>query len=150
MALRAAIIAATLAVMATPAVAQWADWPGPSDADLERIVRSAYSAAAAYAKANGNYFSPDGEYEPLTVAIGAGLAKDGFASVAVPDEPVVDLDAARKCISGRARTELRFAITLFGDALTLAATTGSRTFSYHYDPHEAPAIVVAPAARCLK
>jgi hypothetical protein len=150
MALRATIIAATLALLATPAVAQWADWPGASDSDLERIVRSAYAAASAYARANGNYFSRDGEFEPLAVAIAAGLARDGFDNVAVPDAPVADLQAARKCISGKARTELRFAITLFGDGLDLAAATSARVFSYHYDPHEAPTIAVAPAAACAR
>jgi hypothetical protein len=150
MALRFGMIAAILALAATPALAKWADWPGPSDADLERMVRSAYSAAASYAKANGNYFSRDGEFEPLTVAIGAGLARDGFDNVAVPDAPVADLDAARKCISGRAKTELRIVITLFGDGLSLAAATGSRVFSYHYDPHESPTITVAAASPCTK
>jgi hypothetical protein len=150
MALRFVMIAAILALAATPALAKWADWPGPSDADLESVVRSAYSAASAYAKANGNYFSRDGEFEALTVAIGAGLARDGFDNVAVPDAPVADLDTARKCISGRAKTELRFVLTMFGDGLSLAAATGSRVFSYHYDPHEASTIVVAPATACTR
>ena len=150
MGLRAALVAATMIAFAAPAFAKWADWPGPSDADLERIVRSAYSAAAAYARANGNYFSRDGEAEPLTVAIGAGLARDGFDNVAVPDAPVADLDTARRCITGKATTELRIVTTLFGDGLDLAAATADRVFSYHYDPHQSPTILIAPASPCTK
>ena len=57
-----------------------------------------------------------------------------------------DLKAARACAPEG--TELRFAVSLFGDAISLAAATDERVFSYHYDPHEDAAIVVAPVAAC--
>ena len=55
----AALVAGILA--AQPAFAAWADWRwGPSDAELEQVVRVAYTAAAAYARHDTNYFARDG------------------------------------------------------------------------------------------
>ena len=66
----------------------------------------------------------------------------------VPDAPVDDLKAAQIC-TGQG-TELRFAVNMFGDSISLAAVSYERVFTYHYDPHEDAAIVVAPSQACTK
>ena len=145
MAFRAPVLAAGLLVAASPALANWTDWrPEPSDAKLESIVRAAYAAAATYARRNSNYFARDGEIDGLEVAIGDELGRQGLATVEVV--PAVDLDAARKCAA--AGIELRFAVTVFGDGISIAAASPKRVFSYKYDPHEDAAIVVASAGNC--
>lgn len=119
------------------------------DADLERAVRAAYTGAAAYAAAHGNYFARDGVFAPLRDAVAAELVTQGLASVVVPDKPFADLAAAQRCAWAPV-TQLRIAINLYGDGVSLVAVTNARLFSYHYDPHEAAEIVVAPAADCIK
>lgn len=134
---------------AGPAAARWADWPpGPTDAELEQIVRVAYAAAADYARGHTNYFSRDGVVDPLRSAIEDELGRQGLTFVEVAGEPSADLDAARACAAQG--VELRFAVNMFGDAISLAAATDKRVFSYHYDPHEDAAIIVAPAEPCPK
>jgi hypothetical protein len=128
----------------SPVVAQWAPWRGVPDSRLELIVRSAYAGAAAHARADGNYFSRDGDVGPVRAAILARLAADGFA--AVPVIATGDAGAVRKCASGG--TELRVAINLFGDGLALAAVTRERAFAYRYEPREAGRIVVEPPGDC--
>jgi hypothetical protein len=146
------IIAASAAgaLLATsPAFARWADWPpGPTDAELEQVVRVAYTAAADYARKNTNYFSRDGVVDPLRSAIEDELGRQGLTFVEVAGKPSDDLDAARACAADG--TELRFAVSMFGDAISLAAATDKRVFSYHYDPHEDAAIVVKPSEACAK
>ena len=140
-------LAVTLA--AQPATARWADWPpGPSDAELEQIVRVAYTAAAFMARADTNYFARDGATGPLRSAIEDELGREGLTFVNVPAAPAADLEAAQVCTT--TGTELRYAVTVFGDGITLAAVTDARVFSYHYDPHEDAAIVVTPARNCLE
>ena len=145
MAFRAAILAAVLLGAVSPALANWTDWrPEPSDAKLESIVRAAYVAATTYARGQTNYFARDGEIDGLEVAIGDELGRQGLTAVEVVT--AVDLDDARKCAMGG--IELRFAVTVFGDGISLAAASPKRVFSYHYDPHEDAAIVVAHADNC--
>ena len=141
------VVLATLA--AQPAFARWADWPpGPTDAELEQIVRVAYTAAVAHARKDTNYFARDGVTGPLRSAIEDELGREGLTFVNVPEAPVADLKAARACT--QQGTELRFAVNMFGDSISLAAVTDARVFSYHYDPHEDAAIVVAPSQACTK
>jgi hypothetical protein len=145
----AAVVAASLFAAAQPALGNWANWPpGPSDAQLEQIVRVAYTAAAAYARTDTNYFARDGVVGPLRSAIEDELGRQGLTFVNVPEAPVADLDAARLCAA--TGTELRYAVSMFGDSITLAAVTDERVFSYHYDPHEDAAIVVVPSQDCTK
>lgn len=147
--MRRAILAALLLILATPSTAaRWADWPRVSDAELEQIVRVAYTAAAAHARKNTNYFARDEDYDALRVVIEDELGRQGLTSVGVPEAPVADLAAAEVCADEGA--ELRFAVNMFGDSITLAAVTARRVFSYHYDPHEATAIAVKPAQDCTK
>ncbi|MBN9306382.1 MULTISPECIES: hypothetical protein [unclassified Devosia] len=120
---------------------------GLSDAELERAVRAAYTGAAAYALAHGNYFARDGVFPPLRDAIAAELAAEGFSTVAVPEQAAADLAAARVCLAAPA-TELRIAPNLFGDGVTLVAVTDARYFAYVYDPHAADDIKVIAAADC--
>ncbi|MEO6636362.1 MAG: hypothetical protein ABIN41_12255 [Devosia sp.] len=119
------------------------------DAALEGAVRAAYAAAAAHAASRDNYFARDGAFAPLREAIVAALDTDEFKAVLVPAEPAADLEAARICLPS-VGTELRIAVNAYGDGLSLVAVTDTRTFSYHYDPHETAEIVVSPAAPCLK
>jgi hypothetical protein len=143
----APIVMALAAVGSEPALARWADWPpGPTDAELEQVVRVAYSAAAAYARANTNYFARDGVFDPLRSAVEDELGRQGLTFVNVVSEPVADLDAARACASEG--TELRIGVNIFGDGIDLAAATDDRVFSYHYEPRDNAAVVVAPAAAC--
>jgi hypothetical protein len=144
----AAAVAFT-ALAAQPGLARWADWPpGPTDAQLEQIVRVAYTAAVAVARKDTNYFARDGVTDPLRSAIEDELGRQGLAFVNVAEKPVADLTAAMMCT--KEGTELRFSVNMFGDSISLAATTDERVFSYHYDPHEDAAIVVAPAQACTK
>ena len=147
-AFRAAIAVAGALAISQPAAARWADWPQASDAELEQIVRVAYSAAAAYARKNTNYFSRDDNVDSLRIAMEDELGRQGLTAVTVSEKPSADLEAASVC--AQEGTELRFAVTMFGDSITLAAASTKRVFSYHYDPHDDAAIVVAPAHDCAK
>ena len=141
------VIALAAAMAPTAGLARWADWPpGPTDAELERVVRVAYSAASAYARANKNYFARDGVFDPLRSAVEDELGRQGLTFVSVSTEPAADLEAARAC-TGQG-TELRIGVNIFGDGIDLAAATDERVFSYHYEPRENAAIAVAPAAAC--
>jgi hypothetical protein len=140
---------ALAALAAQPALARWADWPpGPTDAELEQIVRVAYTAAVAHARKDTNYFARDGATSALRSAIEDELGRQGLTFVNVPDAPVADVSAAQTCTEEG--TELRFAVNMFGDSISLAAVSHERVFSYHYDPHEDAAIVVAPSEACTK
>lgn len=162
-------IALALAFVATPAMAQDAassssaaqssmssapssivpEAPaGLSDAELEMAVRAAYSAAAAFASAHGNYFARDGVFAPLREAVAAALAL-AYPAIVVPADPVADLDAAKVCRPAPG-TELRIAANAYGDGITLVAITDRRAFAYDYDPHTAAEIKVFPAADCIK
>ncbi|MBI4922792.1 MAG: hypothetical protein HY834_13680 [Devosia nanyangense] len=143
MALRSPVIGTIAALLAAGSSV------AASDADLERAVRAAYAGAAAYASAHGNYFARDEVFAPLRDAVAAELVKQGLASVAVPERPSADLAAARRC-AWAPIVQLRIAINLYGDGLSLVAVTDARVFSYHYDPHEAAEIAVAPAADCVR
>lgn len=121
---------------------------GLSDADLELVVRAAYSAASTFAAAHGNYFGRDGVFPPLRDAIAAALATD-FPSVVVPADPVADIEAGRVCLAAPG-TELRIAPNAFGDGVTLIALTDMRYFAYAYDPHEADDIKITAATDCMK
>jgi hypothetical protein len=143
-----AALAALVVLASQPASARWADWPSPSDRDLEQIVRAAYTAAAAHARRNSNYFARDDDFDPLRVAIEDELGRQGLTFVGVPEGPLADIDAARIC-TGEG-TQLRYAVNMFGDGITLAAVSTERVFRYHYDPHEDAAIVVTPAQDCEK
>ena len=141
------VIALAAVVASTAASARWADWPpGPTDAELEQVVRVAYSAAAAHARANTNYFARDGVFDPLRSAVEDELGRQGLTFVNVVGEPAADLGAARACAPEG--TELRIVVNIFGDGIDLAAATDKRVFSYHYEPRENAAIAVAPAAAC--
>lgn len=147
--LGAAIVLAGSLAVAQANAARWADWPpGPSDAELETIVRVAYTAAAAHARKNTNYFARDDDFASLRVVIEDELGRQGLTSVTVPEAPVADLTAARGCTEDG--TQLRFAVNMFGDSITLAAASTKRVFTYHYDPHEDAVIVVTPSQDCLK
>ena len=122
---------------------------GLSDSDLELAVRVAYTAASAFAAANKNYFARDGVFPPLRDAVAAELAKQNFATVTVPADPVADIEAGRVCLSSPG-TELRIATNTFGDGVTLIAVTETRYFAYAYDPHQADDIKITPAADCIK
>lgn len=138
-----------VASTAQAAAARWADWPpGPSDAELEAIVRVAYTAAASHARRNTNYFARDDDFAALRVVIEDELGRQGLTFVTVPEAPVADLAAAQACTEDG--TQLRFAVNMFGDSITLAAASTKRVFTYHYDPHEDAAIVVTPSQDCLK
>lgn len=122
---------------------------GLSDSDLELAVRAAYTGASAFAAANKNYFARDGVFPPLRDAVVAELAKQNFATVTVPADPVADIEAGRVCLSSPG-VELRIATNTFGDGVTLIAVTATRYFAYAYDPHEADDIKITPAADCIK
>lgn len=144
--LGAAVVLAAL--VALPSQARWADWPPVPDAELEQIVRVAYTAAASYARKNVNYFARDGLTDPLRSAIEDELGRQNLSLVNVAAAPSADLAGARTCASEG--VELRFAVNLFGDGISLAAATARRVFSYHYEPREEAAIVVAPSQDCTK
>jgi hypothetical protein len=120
-----------------------------SDAELEQVVRAAYTAASAHARANGNYFARDGAFEPLRDAVAAEVQKQDFLSVVVPEAPAENADAARTCLAAPG-TELRIAVNPFGDGLSLVAVSSTRAFAYRYDPHESAEVAVVPAEDCLR
>ena len=122
---------------------------GPSDADLERAVRAAYTGASAFAAAHGNYFARDGVFPPLRDAIAAELVKQGLAAVTVPAIPADDPAAMKTCLTAPG-AELRIAVTTYGDGISLVAVTDARDFAYDYDPHKAPDIVVTKAEDCAQ
>lgn len=119
-----------------------------SDAELEMAVRAAYTAAASFASAHGNYFARDGEFAPLHDAV-ASAATAAYASVVVPTDVSADLDVARVCLTAPG-TELRMATNTYGDGITLVAVTDTRVFAYDYDPHKAADVKVVAAADCIK
>lgn len=148
---RIAAVAIAVAAIATapPALARWADWPpGPTDAELEQVVRVAYGAALAHARANTNYFARDGVFDPLRSAVEDELGRRGLTFVNVVGEPAADLETARACAAEG--TELRIGVNIFGDGVDLAAASDRRVFSYHYEPRENAAIVVAPSQDCVE
>lgn len=160
MAVRGLIFA--LLLLATPALAQdgssapraSSDLPsvaappaGPDDAQLELAVRAAYTAAAAFASAHGNYFARDGVFSPLHDAIAAELARQGLAPFAVPAAAFADLPAAKACLAAPGG-ELRIVTNTYGDGIGLVAVTQARDFAYSYDPHKASAIIVTRAEDC--
>ena len=160
---RTLIVGFALSVVPAPASAQQssselsssssaeAPTAGPelSDKDLELAVRAAYNGAAAFAAAHGNYFARDDVFVPLRDAVRAEMLEEGYGAALVPDGPAADLATARQCLASPG-TELRIAISTYGDGLSLVAVTDARMFSYDYDPHKAPDIVVAPTADCVK
>ena len=119
-----------------------------SDAELEKLVRAAYTAASDFARANGNYFARDGAFAPLHKAIATAVTDAGFPSVVVPESAASDADAAKMCLSAPG-TELRLAINVFGDGVSLVAVTDKRVFAYRYDPHESAEVKVTPATDCV-
>lgn len=121
--------------------------PGSTDAELEQIVRAAYQAAIDYAAINRNYFARDGVTAPLREAIAAGISAAGISGVDVAVKPSPSLAAARICL-GRAGTELRFVVNVFGDGLSLAAVTATRGFAYDFDPREMNDVLVYRAENC--
>ena len=171
MALRALIFAGLL--LATPAVAQDSSSSstessflsldqasssleplqpaGTSDAELELIVRAAYTGAAAFADAHARYFARDGVLPPLHDAVAAELAKDGHGTVAVPVVGSGPLGSGGidACLAVPG-TELRMFVNTYGDGLMIVAVTDTRTFGYAYDPHKAADIVVTKATDCAK
>ena len=120
-----------------------------SDADLELIVRVAYTGASAFAEAHGRYFARDGVLPPLHDAIAAELDKDGYAAVTVPVVATTDRDALNTCRIAPG-TELRIGTNTYGDAVSLVAVTDTRAFAYDYDPHKAADIVITKAQDCAK
>jgi hypothetical protein len=162
-------IVLALAFLATPALAQDASSSSPlvepsasaepsssapqppqglSDGELEMAVRAAYSGAAAFAAAHGNYFARDGVFAPLRDAVAAASAS-AYPSVVVSADIAADLDAAKVCLAAPG-TELRIASNTYGDGITLVAVTDRRVFAYDYDPHQAAEIKVVAAADCIK
>jgi hypothetical protein len=132
-----------------PVAAPWVEWPpGPTDSELEAVVRAAYSGAVSHARTNLNYFARDDDFAELRASIAAEIARQGHSSVDVSVSPSIDLDAARSC--AEAGIALRIALNMFGDGISLAAASPKRVFSYQYEPHEDPAVVVAPSAECAK
>jgi hypothetical protein len=121
---------------------------GSSDAELELVVRAAYTAASAFAVAHGNYFARDGVVGPLRDAVAAALTA-GYPSVVVPADPVADIEAGRVCLTTPGM-ELKIAPNTFGDGVTLIAVTDARYFAYAYDPHEADDIKITAATDCIK
>jgi hypothetical protein len=119
-----------------------------SDGELEMAVRAAYSGAAAFAAAHGNYFARDGVFAPLRDAVAAASAS-AYPSVVVPADIAADLDAAKVCLAAPG-TELRIGSNTYGDGITLVAVTDRRVFAYDYDPHQAAEIKVVAAADCIK
>jgi hypothetical protein len=146
---RSLIAILALLLTAPPAAADWADWPpGPSDSELEAIVRAAYTGATAHARQNRNYFARDDDYDTLRQAIEDELGRQGHEDVVVPEAPSADLDEARVC-SPRG-VVLSYAVNVFGDGVSIAASSPKRVFSYHYEPHENPAVIVKPSEDCAK
>lgn len=121
---------------------------GLSDAELEMAVRAAYTAAAAFASAHGNYFARDGVVGPLRDAIALAVTA-AYASVVVPADAFADFDAAKVCLATPG-TELRLATNIYGDGVTLVAVTEGRVFAYDYNPHKAAGIKVVAAGDCFK
>lgn len=150
--MRLSIAALALVAATVPAVAGWREsvtlaLTPTGDAALEQMVRAAYTGAAAFAVAHGNYFARDGVYPPLHDAVAAELASAGFASVAVVGPS--DVAPAKGCVAGQG-AELRIGTNIFGDGVSLLAVSGTRVFAYHYDPHEAAEVAVTKAADCKK
>jgi len=121
---------------------------GLADAELEMVVRAAYTGAAALASAHGNYFARDGVTSPLHDAVAAAVSA-AYPAVVVPADFFADLDAAKICLA-TAGTELRVATNTYGDGITLVAVTDARLFAYDYDPHAGADIKVVAAADCIK
>lgn len=141
------LVAALILVGASPAFAQWVDWPPkPRDADLEAMVRAAYVAATEVARLDLNYFERDGKPEALHEAIIGGLIGAGYEDVAVEMAADTEPERIRACASSG--TVLRYAVNVFGDGISLAAASEKRVFSYQYDPHQSLEIVVDKAAPC--
>src|SRR5690349_16143932 len=63
---------------------------GLSDAELEMAVRAAYTAAASFASAHGNYFARDGVVAPLHDAVASAVIA-AYSSVVVPADAFADL-----------------------------------------------------------
>ena len=146
---RSIIAILVLLFSSVPATADWADWPpGPSDSELESIVRAAYSAATAHARSNRNYFARDDAFEALHQAIEDELGRQGHEDVEVAETAAASLEAAQVCAPRG--VVLRIAVNVFGDGISLAAASPKRVFSYHYEPHESSSIVVAPAEACAE
>lgn len=122
---------------------------GLGDADLELVVRAAYTGASAFAAAHGNYFARDGVLPPLHDAIAAELGKAGYAAVEVP-QVATDKPGALKTCLATPGTELRIFTTTYGDGISLVAVTDARAFAYDYDPHKAASIVITKAEDCAK
>ena len=136
-----------------PLISSASEIPSPvlslSDSELELAVRAAYSGAAAFAVAHGNYFARDGVFAPLRDAVSTELLEEGYGSVVVPARPAADLATARTCLAAPG-TELRIVTSLYGDGVSLVAVNDRRDFIYAYDPHEDPTIKVTPAEACVK
>ncbi len=144
-----AFVGFALCAVVPASSAPWVEWPpGPSDSELEAIVRAAYTGAVTRARGNLNYFARDDDFVDLRSAIAAEIVRQGHSDVEVSATPSADLAAARSCAEGG--ISLRVAVNMFGDGISLAAASTKRVFSYHYDPHEDPAIVVAPSDDCEK
>jgi len=142
-------VSLVLGVAAPATAAPWVEWPpGPTDYELETIVRAAYIGAVSRARGNSNYFARDDDFAALRSAIAAEIVRQGHVEVEVSAMPSADLAAARSCAEDG--IALRVVVNMFGDGIGLAAASSTRIFSYHYDPHEDPAIVVAPSDDCEK
>jgi hypothetical protein len=120
---------------------------GVSDFTLERIVRAAYTGAAAFARDNRNYFARDGAYGPLREAVAAELEGEGIAGVVVADELAESFEMASLCLDAPG-AELRLLSNLYGDGLDLVAVSATRMFAYRYDPHEDASIRLVDARDC--
>jgi hypothetical protein len=100
----------------------------------------------ARARDNSNYFARDDDFVDLQSVIAAEIRRQGHSDVEISTIPSTDLAAARSCSEDG--TALRILVNMFGDGIGLAAASSRRVFSYHYDPHEDAAIVVAPSGDC--
>jgi hypothetical protein len=147
--LKSVVLCLSMSLASSSLGAPWAEWSsGPTDADLEAVVRIAYVAATKRAKGNLNYFARDDDFDELRGVVETQLAREGWGEVDVPVDPAADATALKAC--SPAGIAVRLAVNMFGDGITVAAASPERVFSYHYDPHEDAAIVVAPSADCAK
>ena len=115
-------IAVAALVAAQPALARWADWPpGPTDAEL------AVEAPRDRASRRGDGYREDTH----TMKLGFNLLL--WTTHVTPEHwPILEkLEATGY------------------DGVDLAAASDRRVFSYHYEPRENDAIVVAPSQDCV-
>jgi hypothetical protein len=120
-----------------------------SDADLEMIVYSAYTAAYAEAKRHQNLFSSDDlDFAGLRRAVRDALDKTGYGAANVETDAVASATAAKACATD-GTIDLRFAFNSAGAGIAVAAVSDKRMSAYDYDPTKSSDLAITHAADCL-